>query len=62
MKKVKIDEVVCINCNLCLTSCPTMILKKGPDGITVTDIDSCDGCGDCVGACPTEAITLEEEE
>ena len=28
----------------------------------VVDKDKCTGCGDCVEACPTEAIKLENEK
>jgi len=60
--KVIIDKVSCINCNLCLTSCPALILKKEPDGIIISDESCCDNCGECIESCPTEAIIFEEEE
>lgn len=62
MKIITINKDDCINCNLCLNSCPLFILKKEPEGIMITDIDNCDTCGECIESCPTEAITLEEEE
>jgi Fe-S-cluster-containing hydrogenase component 2 len=29
---------------------------------TIVDKEKCDGCGDCVEACPTEAIVIEDEK
>lgn len=26
----------------------------------VVDVEKCEGCGDCVDVCPTEAITIED--
>lgn len=31
-------------------------------GLLKNDINKCTGCGDCVGTCPTRAITLSAEE
>ncbi|NLN92390.1 MAG: 4Fe-4S binding protein [Candidatus Hydrogenedens sp.] len=30
-------------------------------GVNV-NVDTCDGCGDCVDTCPTEAIVIENEK
>jgi anaerobic dimethyl sulfoxide reductase subunit B (iron-sulfur subunit) len=37
----------------CAAACPTGALsKRAEDGIVVVDLEKCDGCGDCLPACP----------
>jgi len=57
-------------CNCCKDCCDTLNVWR--DGalplvnstyyLSVIDQDACTGCGTCVDWCPTEAITLNEDE
>ena len=52
----------CIKCNTCFVFCPDMAIKTLDDGYIEHNLFYCKGCGICVEECPTEAITLEDEE
>lgn len=53
----------CFHCDNppCLPVCPEGAITKRPDGIVIIDYHACTGCGDCVPACPYDAIVLNEE-
>ncbi len=42
----------------CLPACPEGAISQRPDGIVEIDHNACTGCGDCVPACPYDAIAL----
>ena len=47
--------LACMHCGkpTCIEACPTgAISKRGEDGIVIVDKDKCDGCRDCLSACP----------
>ncbi|MEP7369557.1 MAG: 4Fe-4S binding protein [Dermatophilaceae bacterium] len=55
---VQRDASACLGCDLCNQACPMAIPVNTRTRVTDT---SCDGCLDCVGACPSEkalAVTL----
>ena len=59
---IKIDEEKCNGCELCVNAC-----HEGAIGIVngkakLLRDDYCDGLGDCLPVCPTNAITFEERE
>ncbi len=59
---IKIDEEKCNGCKLCVNAC-----HEGAIGIVngkakLLRDDYCDGLGDCLPVCPTNAITFEERE
>ena len=52
----------CIRCGTCYVFCPDMAIKILADGYVEHDLYYCKGCGICVEECPTDAITLVDEE
>lgn len=49
------DESLCTYCGLCQEVCRPGALEMNGEGVTI-DGASCDLCGDCTAACPTEAM------
>lgn len=48
-------SLACMHCErpACATVCPTgAITKRAEDGIVVVDVEKCNGCGECLPACP----------
>jgi Fe-S-cluster-containing dehydrogenase component len=45
---------VCFQCPkaFCMEACPADAIFRSERGIIVVDARKCDGCGECVGACP----------
>jgi anaerobic carbon-monoxide dehydrogenase iron sulfur subunit len=44
---------VCNHCGLCIDMCPTVALKRLPNGAVALNKNKCVGCQSCVGFCPT---------
>jgi pyruvate formate lyase activating enzyme len=47
----------CLDCDLCLSACPTGALSPSESCIVV-DRAKCDGCGKCTAVCPSGALRL----
>jgi pyruvate formate lyase activating enzyme len=47
----------CIDCNICIETCPTGALSRSDNGIQI-DRDACTLCGDCVGTCYAGAMNM----
>ena len=61
-KIVKIDAEKCNGCGLCAEACHEgAIGMVGGKAVLLRD-DYCDGLGDCLPVCPTNAIAFEERE
>lgn len=61
-KIITIDEGLCNGCGLCATAChEAAIVVEGGKAHLLKD-DYCDGLGDCLPACPTDAIKFVERE
>ena len=68
MPKVKVDWIQCNGCGTCVDNCPALVfelqdLSDYPDSKKSVPVraDDCILCMTCVTACPTGAITVEEE-
>ena len=60
MSNIVVDETKCLgySCRICEKVCTfDAIHLSGPDGIPVIDPNKCTSCGDCVNACPEQALT-----
>ncbi|HHX57357.1 MAG TPA: 4Fe-4S binding protein [Clostridiales bacterium] len=59
---ITIDKDKCIGCQLCVNACQEgAIGMKDGKAVLLRD-DYCDGLGNCLPVCPTNAITFEERE
>ena len=61
-KIIKIDEDKCIGCSLCATACHEGAIKMVNGKAKLIRDDYCDGLGDCLPVCPTDAISFIERE
>jgi MinD superfamily P-loop ATPase len=63
MKVAKVDYALCAACSICPArkSCRTKaLIKMGPDEQAIVKPSDCMGCGDCVPACPHNAVSMTE--
>lgn len=61
-KIIKINEEKCNGCGLCAEACHEGAIGMVDGKAKLLRDDYCDGLGDCLPVCPTEAITFEERE
>ena len=61
-KIIKIDKEKCNGCGLCVDACHEGAIGLVDGKAKLLRDDYCDGLGDCLPVCPTEAITFEERE
>ncbi|HKM93679.1 MAG TPA: 4Fe-4S dicluster domain-containing protein [Prolixibacteraceae bacterium] len=59
---VKIDEVLCNGCGLCIPNCHEGALQIIDGKARLVNDLLCDGLGACIGYCPEGAITIEKRE
>lgn len=54
--------VTCQQCTepACADSCPERAISRDEDGVMVVDAGKCNGCGECVAACPYGAIIIDD--
>lgn len=60
---VHVDELKCVGCRTCVSACPFGMIKYVTES---GKADKCNLCGDnfpeCVTFCPTQCLTLSEED
>jgi ferredoxin len=61
-KLLKIDEEKCVGCGLCASTCQHGVIEIVDGKAKVMREDYCDGLGNCLPVCPTNAISFEEEK
>ena len=61
-KIIKIDKSKCNGCGLCVSACHEGAIGLVDGKAKLMRDDYCDGLGDCLPVCPTEAIAFEERE
>ena len=61
-KIIKIDEEKSNGCGACASACHEGAIEMVNGKAKLTREDYCDGLGDCLPACPMDAITFEERE
>lgn len=57
--KIPVGDEKCIQCGLCLWSCPVQAINADDFRLTASDI--CISCGKCIQVCPTHARDIKEE-
>lgn len=61
-KIIKIDEEKCNGCGACAHACHEGAIEIIDGKAKLTRENYCDGLGDCLPNCPTDAISFEERE
>ena len=61
-KIIKIDERKCNGCRLCADACHEGAIQIVDGKAKLIRDDYCDGLGNCLPVCPTDAISFEERE
>ena len=61
-KIIRIDEEKCNGCGLCAEACHEGAIGMIGGKAKLLRDDYCDGLGDCLPVCPTDAISFEERE
>ena len=55
--------VACMHCDQppCRDACPTEAILKRPDGIVLIDEKRCNGCQECLPACPYQVVIYDPD-
>jgi 2-oxoglutarate ferredoxin oxidoreductase subunit delta len=65
---IKVNELYCKGCGLCVEACPQNVLRLHEERLTPKGYhpaymleETCTGCGICAVVCPDAAITVYRE-
>jgi formate hydrogenlyase subunit 6/NADH:ubiquinone oxidoreductase subunit I/flavodoxin len=58
ISKLKVNQERCIQCNLCVDSCPNNVLEKIDNQVKFVNLSRCTMCLRCLNFCPKTAIEL----
>lgn len=58
---IKINELECKGCGVCLDACPQNAIYL-VDSVAGVDLERCDGCKICISECPNNAISWIDEK
>lgn len=65
---IKVDEMYCKGCELCVAACPQHVMALAMDRLTAKGYhpahlftDGCTGCAICALVCPEASITVYRE-
>jgi len=65
LPRVRLDcvAIMCQHCAAapCMAACPQKAIYRRDDNIVLINGDKCNGCKDCIAACPYEVINFNEE-
>jgi len=55
--------IACMHCDQppCRDACPTEAIYQRPDGVVLIDKEKCNGCQECLPACPYQALVHDSE-
>ena len=55
--------IACMHCDQppCRDACPTEAIYQRPDGIVLINEEKCNGCQECLPACPYQALVYDPE-
>jgi len=64
MINFKVDESKCVNCGLCSSDCPTLIISNKTEFPTILEgkEENCLKCQHCLAICPYGAISIWDKE
>lgn len=56
--------IACMHCERppCRDACPTQAIYQRPDGAVLIDDSLCNGCQECLAACPYDALVYDEDK
>jgi 2-oxoacid:acceptor oxidoreductase delta subunit (pyruvate/2-ketoisovalerate family) len=60
--KPAVDLAKCVDCLLCWLHCPDSAVRLTGTRFEGFEYDFCKGCEICAEVCPTDAITMVDEE
>ncbi len=61
-KIIRIDELKCDGCGICVTACAEGALQITDGKAKLVSETYCDGLGACIGECPQDALIIEERD
>lgn len=62
--KVRVDPDLCTGCGVCVDTCPEVFELRDDISVVLVDVvpeEHADAARDAADACPTEAITVDED-